>query len=406
MKSALLSILLLLATHCAIAQWHHFVANFSRSEYGQGAQTWCIAPAGGDFVYFANMNGVMQYSRAGWETFGFDSEVRSVMASPKTSRLYVGGINEIGYYEPCCNGNLLYHSISDSMSTAERDAIGNVWNIHEIGNSQYFATDGEIIKHTPDGGLQIMKSPSKIISSAVSEGVLYVATETGFYFLNGDRLRLCQNTETLYGKQVRGLVPFNDGIIAITMENGAYYYDGTLCSQFKTDADSFLHDNIAFCAADGDSIFAVGTIKGGVAVIDKTTRKAMYFDEHNGLQNNTVLSLAFEEEGNIWVGLDNGIDKILLTFPIKNLYSQQLFYGAGYDAIVDGNSLQPWTFCNQLAARGQRQGNRGWGRADLETPLLRRRNFLSSRPRSLCNQGRTIAYYFQNSWILGNDTNA
>ena len=339
MKSALLSILLLLATHCAIAQWHHFVANFSRSEYGQGAQTWCIAPAGGDFVYFANMNGVMQYSRAGWETFGFDSEVRSVMASPKTSRLYVGGINEIGYYEPCCNGNLLYHSISDSMSTAERDVIGNVWNIHEIDNSQYFATDGEIIKHTPDGGLQIMKSPSKIISSAVSEGVLYVATETGFYFLNGDRLRLCQNTETLYGKQVRGLVPFKDGIIAITMENGAYYYDGTLCSQFKTDADSFLHANIAFCAADGDSIFAVGTIKGGVAVIDKTTRKAMYFDEHNGLQNNTVLSLAFEEEGNIWVGLDNGIDKILLTFPIKNLYSQQLFYGAGYDAIVDGNSL-------------------------------------------------------------------
>ena len=338
MKSAVLSILLLIATHCAVAQWHNFVANFTRSTYGQGAQTWCIAPAG-DFVYFANMNGVLQYSRAGWDTFGFNSEVRSVKVSQRQLRLYVGGINEIGYYEPCCNGHLLYHSISDSMPPSERDAIGNVWNIHEIDNSQYFATDGEIIKYTSDGGFQYMKSPSKILSSAVAGGVLYVATETGFYFLNGDRLRLCQNTETLYDKQVRGLVPFRDGIIAITMEHGAYYYDGTLCSQFKTDADAFMHGNIAFCAADGDSIFAVGTIKGGVAVIDKTTRKAMYFDDHNGLQNNTVLSLAFEERGNLWVGLDNGIDKILLTFPIKNLYSQQLFYGAGYDAIVDGNSL-------------------------------------------------------------------
>ena len=339
MKSAVLSILLLLATHCAVAQWHHFVANYSRAEYGQGSQTWCIEPVGSDFVYFANMNGVLQFSRAGWETFNIDSEVRSVMVSMSKSRLYVGGINEIGYYEPDQSGCMRYKSISGAMPDAERDAIGNVWNIHEIDNSQYFAADGEIIKYTLDGDFKIVKSPSQILSSAVTGGVLYVATETGFYFLNGDRLRLCQNTEILSDKQVRGLVPFKDGIIAITMENGAYYYDGTLCSQFKTDADRFLHENIAFCAADGDSIFAVGTIKGGVAVIDKNTRKAVYFDDHNGLQNNTVLSLAFENRGNLWVGLDNGIDKILLTYPIKNLYSQQLFYGAGYDALVSGDQL-------------------------------------------------------------------
>ncbi len=339
MKRTLLVILLLIATHCALAQWHHFVANYSRAEYGQGSQTWCIAPVGGDFVYFANMNGVLQFSRAGWETFNIDSEVRSVMVSTSKSRLYVGGINEIGYYEPDQSGCMRYKSISDSMPDAERDAIGNVWNIHEIDNSQYFAADGEIIKYTSDGDFKIVKSPSQILSSAATGGVLYVATETGFYFLSGDRLRLCQNTEILSDKQVRGLVPFKDGIIAITMEHGAYYYDGTLCSQFKTDADQFLYENIAFCAADGDSIFAVGTIKGGVAVIDKNTRKSVYFDDHNGLQNNTVLSLAFEDRGNLWVGLDNGIDKILLTYPIKNLYSQQLFYGAGYDALVCGNQL-------------------------------------------------------------------
>ncbi len=338
MKNALLSILFLLfSTHCSMAQWHNFVANFSRAEYGQGAQTWGIAQTGGEFVYFANMNGVLQYSRAGWDTFDINSEVRSVMVSTKESRLYVGGINEIGYFEPDFNGRMKYFSISDSMSQNERESIGNVWSIHEIDNAQYFATDGEIIKYSL-GTYQIMKSPSKILSSAVSGGILYVATETGFFNVYGNRLRLCQNTEILHDKQVRGLVPFMEGIIAITMGDGAYYYDGTLCSDFKTEADNFMHENIAFCASDGDSVFAVGTIKGGVAIIDKNTRRAVYFDDHNGLQNNTVLSLAFDL-GDLWVGLDNGIDKILLTYPIKKLYSQQLFYGAGYDVIVGGDKL-------------------------------------------------------------------
>ncbi|MCR5453801.1 MAG: hypothetical protein K6F33_02285, partial [Bacteroidales bacterium] len=340
MKKILISILIILAAcQFTTAQWHHFVANYKRSTYGQGAQTWSIAPAEGGFVYFANLNGVLQFSRSGWDTFHFDGEVRSVMVSQKTARLYAGGINEMGYYQPSQNGNMLYHSISAMMTEAERDAIGNVWDIHEIDNAIYFATDGEIVKYTAPDQFQYMKSPSKILSSCVSGGVLYVAAENGFYNLHGDRLRLCPNAEMLADKQVRGLVPYKDGVIAITMENGAYYYDGTLCSTFDTDAHDFMRGNIAFCAADGDSIFAVGTIKGGVAVVNKNTRRAVYFDDHNGLQNNTVLSLSFEEKGNLWVGLDNGIDKILLTYPIKNLYSPQLFYGAGYDAIVDGNTL-------------------------------------------------------------------
>ena len=338
MKTFLFEILLLIVTNCAFAQYNDFVINYPRSSHGQGAQTWSIAQTNKGFTYFSNQNGLMQYSRAGWDTFKFKNEVRSVMVSKKSSRLYTGGINEFGYYIPSENGKLKYYSISDSIPESERYKIGNVWNIYEIDNSLYFIGDGYIVKYT-NGEIGSIYLPSKYLGSCVSGGILYIATTTGFFYVHGDKLRACQNTEILNDKSVRGIIPCDDGLIAITMQQGAFFYDGVNCKKYENQANDFMRDNIVFCAADNNDMFAVGTIKGGVAVIDKKSGKATFYNDYNGLQNNTVLSLSYEYGKNLWVGLDNGIDKIMLTYPIKKLWSQHEFYGAGYDAITSGDTL-------------------------------------------------------------------
>ena len=59
-----------------------------------------------------------------------------------------------------------------------------------------------------------------------------------------------------------------------------------------------------------EDTFAFGTIKNGIFIVDKTGKILQHIHKRNGLQNNTVLSMVLDRQGNIWAGLDNGIDRI------------------------------------------------------------------------------------------------
>ena len=73
-------------------------------------------------------------------------------------------------------------------------------------------------------------------------------------------------------------------------------------------------------------------------LMDCTTRELSFFNENNGLQNNTVLSVSFDPAGNLWAGLDNGMAYVCLASPFTNLYSHP-HYGTGYAAAVQGDYL-------------------------------------------------------------------
>lgn len=60
----------------------------------------------------------------------------------------------------------------------------------------------------------------------------------------------------------------------------------------------------------------MGTIHKGLLLIDCNTMQLKYFNENNGLRNNTVLSVSFDSTGNLWAGLDSGIDYVCLSSPL------------------------------------------------------------------------------------------
>jgi len=65
----------------------------------------------------------------------------------------------------------------------------------------------------------------------------------------------------------------------------------------------------------------------------------MFLNTYSGLQNNTVLSAAFDNQQNLWLGLDNGIDYVLLNSPVMNLFGTNNLYGAGYTSYLKKNIL-------------------------------------------------------------------
>ena len=61
-----------------------------------------------------------------------------------------------------------------------------------------------------------------------------------------------------------------------------------------------------------------------------------YVNSSSGLTDNTVLSLAFDRQQNIWLGLNNGIAYVLKSSSYYNLLAQNNNVGVGYaSCLVD-----------------------------------------------------------------------
>src|SRR5690606_11023829 len=113
---------------------------------------------------------------------------------------------------------------------------------------------------------------------------------------------------------VMDILPYEGGLLVCTNRNGLYTYrDGRfapwgnpLNENLKT-----LQLNKACLLSDGK--LALGTILAGVFVLDAAGRLLFHLDKEAGLQDNTVLALCESRDGNLWLGLDKGIDLAVLS---------------------------------------------------------------------------------------------
>lgn len=322
-----------------LASWNNFIINFDKSVYGKGAQTWQIAPYDDKWVYFANKNGMVQFDGNVWSVFPLknSSDVRSVLPSATQKRIYVGGINEFGYYEPNSEGSLAYYCMSDTLDAPIR-YLGNVWGIHEADNILYMQGDSRVIKYL-NGKYTAIEMGAKIDCSNMVNGILYIGTDKGVWLLVGNTFFPLQGADALTSMRIRGIVPYKKGVLVVTAYNGLFYCDGRTMEPFITGAEDFMRENEVFCVATKDDKIVLGTIHKGLLLIDCKTMQLKYFNENNGLRNNTVLSVSFDAVGNLWAGLDSGIDYVCLSSPFTNLYSYPYSYGTGYTAAVEGDYL-------------------------------------------------------------------
>ncbi|VTP98665.1 two-component regulator propeller domain-containing protein [Sphingobacterium daejeonense] len=103
--------------------------------------------------------------------------------------------------------------------------------------------------------------------------------------------------------------------------------------------------------------YAFGTIQNGIIILNQNGEIVQHINKNNGLQNNTVLSLATDKQSNLWVGLDNGIDRIDINSPlyyysdltgnIGTVYSSIIFNEKIYLGTNQGLFVSDWQGVNK-----------------------------------------------------------
>jgi DNA-binding CsgD family transcriptional regulator len=315
-----------------------FIIHYPKRQTDAGAQTWAIRGYNANWTYFANQDGVLQYNGNAWKLFPLHNgqSSRSVLPSADHRRIYVGGISEFGYLTPIANGELSYVCMSDSIKGQER-FLGNIWGIHELDDVLYFQGDTYFLKYV-HGTYTALNVGCKIDCSGVVNGLLLAGTSEGVKVLVGNRFLPLYGTDSLNGRRIRGFLSRENKLLVVTAD-GLFWCDGHSCEPYRLGVEPYLKRNEVFCAASMGHYIALGTIRKGVVVVDVRTGEASYFDEDTGLQNNTVLSLSFDAQGNVWAGTDNGIDYICFQSPWGKLHPSLYSYGTGYDALLEGSTL-------------------------------------------------------------------
>ena len=320
---------------------HPTVRNFNRKISQAGTQNWDIIQHKNDWLYFANNKGLLEYDGNRWAIYPIRNytNVRSLYYDESADRIYAGAFNEFGYYSRTKNGVLKYTTLIDKVNTRDRN-FTEIWNIHKIENTFYFQGDKEVFKYN---GNEMIRFPfqNKIDCSAVVENTLFVSnTQEGVYFLNGNLFMKFPNSDILKNKKICAMLPYQKNkILFVTDFYGLYIFNGDKVEQLKTDIDGFMAENQVFCATIEGSKLALGTVRNGLVVKDLNTNANIFSNTFSGLQNNTILSIAFDRQHNLWLGLDKGIDYVLINSPIYDLFGNSQLFGAGYTSLIKNDLL-------------------------------------------------------------------
>lgn len=334
MKELFILLLLTLSIQVHSAKsWLPNINNISRMEYGAGTQNWDLICASNGWIYAANNDGLLQFDGYSWHLFSCGMLMRSIF-NDNNERIYVGAFNKFGYFSPNEKGTLTYHTLSDKLDKEYRN-FNDIWSIYSIDHNIYFVSYNYIFKLSNDE-LTVIASKERMLSSANINGNLYVFKENAGVFLQTGQLFIpLASTEKISRYHISEILPYQDQkLILITEYQGIYLYDKSTITPLLTKNDALLKSSQLYCAKIKDNKIYIGTIKSGLIIVDIPTGEIEQYDIRSGLQNNSVLCLNLTAQGNIWLGLDNGISYMDCNSALSGLYTVNQNYGVGYTSAI------------------------------------------------------------------------
>ena len=341
MKKSILLLFLIVSFADNLLAIYPTIHNFDKKFLNSGTQNWDIVQHQNNWMYFANNSGLLEFDGYRWNIYpiGNYTNVRSLFYDEQADKIYAGAHNEFGYYIRNEQGIMNYHSLTNLIDSIDSD-FNEIWNINQIEETLFFQSDREVFRYK-SGQIKRHNFPSKIEYSKSIRNLFIVSSITeGVFCLNGDIFIPLPGTEILKGKKVCSILPFRENeILFVTDFYGLFIYDGVKIIPYKTDIDNFLYENQVFCASLKNNKLALGTVRNGLVVKDLINNENIFSNTHSGLQNNTILNLKFDYQGNLWLGLNKGIDYVIINSPIYDLFGNNQLYGAGYASIITNNSL-------------------------------------------------------------------
>lgn len=311
------------------------IRNITPEEYQARNQNWAFAQDERGTLYAANSGGILRYDGARWSQLQLPGGpiVRSVLVVG--DRLYAGGYGEFGYFTGLGGENPTYVSLSERLPDGGR-LREEIWHIAPLPDGTViFQSFAALFVHD-DRRVYRVQPPGIMMFARVRGAELLVpVTGQGIYrWRPGADFRLLPGTEALGEQRVAGIVVgAGTDLLIATQYGGIYEWTNERLRPWTSAVGpEGYRQRINRFTRLRDGTLAVGTILAGLYLLHPDGTLATHSTRDNGLQNNTVLALHEDRAGDLWLGLDRGIDLVLREGALRHFTSDQQAVGAVYAA--------------------------------------------------------------------------
>lgn len=312
------------------------IITYSTSDYRAGNQNWKISQDSNNFLYFANNEGLLEFNGAQWSLYPSPNEtiIRSVKVID--NKVFTGCYMEFGYWERQTTGQLKYKSLSRKI----KDKLlpdEHFWEITAINEWVLFQSLHRIyLYNLKTGAYKIIKPKNGVWRVFVlNNSIYYQSLNEGLYQIKNGISILISSNKILANNQICNIFQKGTNLWVQTEKEGLFIFgDGKLQKYKGKNSDIFNQNDIFSFAMLSDSSIVLGTISNGVFIISKDFNLKYHITQNNGLSNNTALSVFEDNEKNLWVGLDNGINCLNLNSFFECFVDKSGVLGTVYSSIL------------------------------------------------------------------------
>ena len=294
------------------------VRNFSAETYNADRQNWAVVQDNRGIFYFGNNSGVLEFDGARWRLIGLPGG-RGAYSLAKSSdgQILVGSEGEMGGLVPDQAGSMVYVSKADDLPESFRTSGDRVIRIFDTPVGRVFLSDHWLFVRTEAGTLTSVPSADHFLQAAWFKGALYVLDSArGLTRLDGGALKNVPG-----GANMRGLamVVTEAGLLIPTYSDGLVRYapdSGNPWQVLNAQGWSAVGgEEVTSAVALNSNLFALGTAKHGVMLIDAAGTVLEQIGPGEGLADDHVYNIYYDHDGGLWLAVDNGVWLVSLDLP-------------------------------------------------------------------------------------------
>lgn len=305
------------------------VIAYNRSEYNAGYQNWMITQDCQGYIVVANTEGILYFNGFTWGkvTIPRNQRPRAVYQGPDC-KIYVAGFEFFGFIDFTDRSSPQYIPVADSIVKGSGQEY---WSIYGNEEELYFQSFAEIYRYDFKNVTKLYTPSNIMLGTYTSERALVPKVEGGLYEIIRDTLRLVPGSDKLPAtSKITAIVKGSnkeEWIIA-TQIDGCFLFDGKdfipLIGPF---IEKLKKEQINKLVLLESGEYVIGTILNGAYITEDFQNVKIHLNKSNGLSNNTVLSLFQDKKGSLWVGMDKGIDEVMINEDFLYFYDKQGMLG-------------------------------------------------------------------------------
>lgn len=308
------------------------IYNYKIFDYKAASQNWDISIDSEGGVYLANNKGLLYYNGEEWTINKLPNStiIRSVKVID--DKIYTGSYEEFGYWKKNEFGFLDYTSLT-YLITDYKFTNEEFWQILPFKDAIVFRSFSTIYIYQ-NNKIEVLDVDIIVSDLEVYKNQLLVADSKGTIYEIQNNALLPFFSLASFNKTIISMMTLPEGLLLGTKLDGCFLYKNGIIKEWNQKLNDELkkyqlNDMIYFSKGK----IAFGTIKKGVYLFDTHDNTFLNLDRETGLQNNTVLSIA-HDANQLWLGLDNGIDKITTNAPITYYTDFSGALGTVYDLAI------------------------------------------------------------------------